>query len=237
MASARDELGARLRYLNNQKLFTIRALLDVWVPPSSLELRANGSGDMVRDTQPKLDTYLRTDVRTAQEWRLGLWLRYQDKDLSRGGHDQCFEVSNETSETGEPIPCGGRQFTTTARARFIPDKKLSLTLQFDHQLLDDRAASDTSWRSDLAAWLIALWHPHQDLRLRARVRYLDEAIESNTYLERSVAGLVDAAVKVRDKDEVRFRVDTKFWLDDRASTGLRRPNPELQFWLSYEAKI
>ena len=234
---ARDELGVRLRYINNGKLFTLRALLDVWVPPSTLKEQRGPSGQLERDTQPKLDTYVRADVRTSQELRAGLWLRYQDKDLTRGGHDQCFEVSTETSETGEPVPCGGRQLTTTARLRYMPSKRASLTLQLDHQLVDDDSASTTAFRQDLAAWVIGLYHPSNDLRIRARVRFLDEAIADNTYLERSIAGVGEIAQKLRERDEVRIRLDTKFWLDDRASTSLRRPNPELQLWLAYEAKL
>ncbi len=225
---SRDEAGVRLRYLNNQKLLTLRALVDVWVPPSTLE---------ADNAQPKLDTYVRADVRTSQEIRAGLWVRYQDKDLTRGGHDQCFEVSTETSETGEPVPCGGRQLTTTARVRYMPNRKASLTLQLDHQLLDDDSASMTAFRQDLAAWVIGLYHPSPDLRIRARVRFLDEAIADNTYLERSIAAVGEVAQKVRERDEIRIRVDSKFWIDDRDSTMLRRPNPELQFWLSYEAKL
>jgi hypothetical protein len=231
---ARDEAGIRLRYLNNQKLVQIRALVDFWVPPSTLETNSLLSG---RDPQPKLDTYVRADVRTSQELRAGLWVRYQDKDLTRGGHDQCFEVSTETSETGEPVPCGGRQLTTTARLRYMPNKRGSVTFQLDHQLLDDDSLSDAKFRQDLAAWVIGVFHPSDDLRVRVRARFLDEAISDNTYLERSVAAVAEVAQKLREKDEIRVRVDTKFWLDDRDSTMLRRPNPELQFWLAYEAKL
>jgi hypothetical protein len=234
---ARDELGVRVRYINSQKLVQLRALLDVWVPPSTLREQQDASGDMVRDTQPKLDAYVRADVRTSQELRLGLWVRYQDKDLTRGGHDQCFEVSTETSETGEPVPCGGRQMTTTARVRYIASKRASLTLQLDHQLLDDDSASETAFRQDLAAWIIALYNPTPDLRIRGRVRFLDEAISDNTYLERSIAAVVEVGQKLRERDTLRVRLDTKFWMDDRDATALRRPNPELQLWLSYEAKL
>ncbi len=234
---ARDEAGVRVRYTNNQKLVTLRALVDVWVPPSTLKSHQDPSGNMVRDTQPKLDTYVRADVRTTQELRVGLWVRYQDKDLTRGGHDQCYEVSTETSDTGEPVPCGGRQLTTTGRVRYMPTKRASLTLQVNHQLLDDDSASKTAFRHDLAVWAIGIYRPTNDLRFRARVRFLDEAIADNSYLERSLAGVAEVAQKLRDRDELRVRVDTKFWLDDRASTGLRRPNPELQVWLAYEAKL
>jgi len=229
---ARDEIGGRLRYIRSDKKFTLRALLDLWVPPSSLR-----DDSPAGHAQPKLDTYVRGDVRTTDEVRLGLWLRYQDKDLEEGGHDQCFEVSTETSPTGDPIPCSGRQLTTIARVYYQPDKKTSLTFMLEHQLLDDRSLSKTSFRQDLAGWAIAMYHPTNDLRVRARMRYLDEAIEDNTYLERSLSGLVDASLRVRERDQVRLRLDTKFWLDDRMSTNDRVPNPELQVWLSYEARL
>lgn len=229
---ARDEVGGRLRYVHTEKKFTLRALLDIWVPPSTLRDDAPAG-----HAQPKVDTYVRGDVRTTDEIRLGLWLRYQDKDLQAGGHDQCFEVTTDTSPTGDPIPCSGRQLTTIGRIYYQPDKVTALTLQLEHQLLDDRTLSKTAFRQDLAAWAIATYHPNNDLRIRARVRYLDEAIEDNTYLERSVAGLVDAGFRVRSRDELRLRLDTKFWLDKRASTLDRVPNPEVQLWLSYEARL
>ncbi|MDB4960361.1 MAG: hypothetical protein JWP01_360, partial [Myxococcales bacterium] len=220
---ARDELGARLRYLNTGKRFTLRALLDVWVPPSTMR-----DDFVLGRATPKLDTYVRADVRTTDELRLGLWLRYQDKDLAEGGHDQCFEVSTETSPTGDPIPCAGRQLTTIARAHYQADRTLGMTFMLQHQLLDDDKASMTAFRSDVAAWAIGTWVPNKDFRVRTRLRYLDEAIADNTYLERSFSGLVDASFKLRDRDILRVRMDTKFWLDDRASTQERSPNPELQ---------
>lgn len=229
---ARDELGARFRYIKSAKRYTLRALLDVWVPPSTFK-----DNTAAGHATPKLDTYVRTDVRSSDELRLGLWLRYQDKDLQEGGHDQCFEVSTETSETGDPVPCSGRQLTTIVRAHYQAQKEFEGTLQLEHQLLDDRSLSKTSYRQDLAAWLIGLWHPSTDLRVRGRLRYLDEAISDNTYLERSLSGMVDAAFRLRDKDSLRIRLDTKFWLDKRDSTSARDPNPELQVWLSYEARL
>jgi len=229
---ARDELGLRLRYLNTQKRYSLRALLDVWVPPSSLR-----DDSVLGRAQPKLDTYVRADVQTTHELKLGLWLRYQDKDLRAGGHDQCYEVSTETSETGDPIPCAGRQLTTIARARYQPQRKLSFTAMVQHQLLDDDRLSDTSFRQDLALWAIALWVPTPDFRLRARVRYLDEAISDRGYLETSVSGLVDAGFRLRKRDLLRIRLDTKLWADERTSTMNRVPNPELQLWLSYEARL
>lgn len=229
---ARDEMGVRLRYLNTQKHMSLRALVDVWVPPSTLRDDAPAG-----HAQPRLDSYVRADVRTTDELRLGLWLRYQDKDLKEGGHDQCYEVSTETSETGDPVPCSGRQLTSIVRARYQPRRKLAITAMLQHQMLDDRSQSTTAFRHDLAGWGIVTWNPDPDFRMRARVRYLAEAVADAGYLETSVSGLVDAGFRLRSRDTLRVRMDTKVWLDDRMSTMERAPNPELQLWLSYEARL
>jgi hypothetical protein len=137
------------------------------------------------------------------------------------------------------VPCGGRQLTTIVRAQYHPDARLQATLMLEHQLLDDNTQMQyaNSFRQDLAAWAIVLWKPNNDLRLRGRVRYLDEAIDDDTYLERSLAGSIDAGVRLRDADQLRVRVDTKFWLDQRMSTLDRVPNPELTFWLLYDLHL
>src|SRR5205085_7140314 len=162
------------------------ALLDLWVPPSTIK-----DGDW----QPKLDTYVRADVKSSDELKLGLWERYQDKDLSRGGHNQCFEVITETDPIDGPVPCAGRQLTSIGHATYEPQRDVAVTLQLEHQLLDDNAtaASDSKFRQDIAAWLIALWHPNKDVRIRARVRYLDTAVSNSKYLETSLSGMADAA--------------------------------------------
>ncbi len=227
---ARDEAGLRARYVKTTKRYTVRALLDGWVPPSTVK---------AGNWQPKIDAYVRTDVKSNDQLRLGLWLRYQDKDLTRGGHDQCFEVITETDPIDGPVPCAGRQLSTLGRATYEPQRDLSLTLMLQHQLLDDNAtaASKTSFRQDLAAWGLVMWHPSDDVRLRARLRYLNESISNSAYLETSLSGMADAAFKLRDRDSLHVRIDTKFWLDDRTSTSHREPDPELQLWLSYEARL
>jgi hypothetical protein len=234
---ARDEVGARLRYANVDKLLAVHALVDFWYPLSSFE-----RDSVLGRAQPKLDSYLRLDARTTRELRLGLWLRFQDKDLLASGHEQCFETSSEEIE-GEPVPCGGRQLTSLARARLDPDRALSVTALLEHQLLDDgqgvMSPFKDQFRQDLSGWLIALWRPDQALRVRGRVRYLHEAFNSgrDDYRERSLSALVDASLGIRARDILRVRADLKLWLDDRDATLERSPNPELQLWLSYEARL
>lgn len=237
---ARDEVGGRIRYIASDKRVSIRTAVDVWAPVSSFYEDAP-----LGRIQPKLDSYVRADVRSTDELKLGLWLRYQDKDLKQGGHDECFEVTTDTNvATGEPIPCGGRQLTTIGRAGYKVDKTLDFTAMLQHQLVDDDTFSEESFRQDLSAWLIVLYRPEPGVRVRTRLRYLDEAWNDGSpfgapdeKLERSFSALVDGAFRLRDRDTFRARVDAKFWLDDRASTMERAPNPELQLWLSYEAKL
>ncbi len=232
---ARDEAGLRARYTRTSKDFQLRALADLWVNPSAPSSTFLGI-DM---SPPKLDTYVRANVRTTPELWLGLWERYQDKDLSRGGHDQCYEISNDTDESGEPIPCGGRRISTIGRAQYQPDRKVQLVAQLSHYLVDDNTQMEleTKFRQDISAWLIGYYRPNKDLRFRGRVRYYDQAIHDNTYLERSVAALAEVTTRVRDRDLLRIRIDSKFWLDKRMATTERVPNPELSLWLFYEARL
>jgi hypothetical protein len=232
---ARDEAGVRGRYVRTSKDFTLRALLDLWVNPSADNVDWHG----INTNPPKIDTYVRAMVKTTPELWLGLWERYQDKDLTRGGHDQCYEISTENDTNGEPIPCGGRQLSTFLRAQYQPDKKLAVHAQLGHYLVDDDTKTTymNKFRQDISAWLMAYYRPSADLRLRFRVRYQDDAIDDNTYLERSVAGLAEAAIRMRVRDILKVRLDGKWWLDKRLSTPLREPNPELSLWLFYEAKL
>lgn len=244
---ARDELGVRLRYYRTDKLYSIRALLDLWEVPSQRDETLLGR------QQPKLEAYVRGDVRTTNELSLGLWLRYQDKDLKAGGRDECFEVSIEEFETDEPVPCGGRQLTTIGRVRYQQNRQLSHTVMLEHQLLDDPTLVDTcdtdpstcTFRQDMSAWLITLWNPEPGVRVRGRARYLNEDISANDRLEDSLSIVVDTAFRLRKRDLIRIRGDAKFFLDQRTSTigdddgdpPAREPNPELQLWLSYEARL
>ncbi len=234
---ARDEAGGRVRYIRTDKELQIRALVDMWVNPSAEPII--GKDGRVIKAGPKIDTYVRVNVKTSPVLWLGLWERFQDKNVTASGHDQCFELSNENDESGEPIPCGGMQLSTIARATYEPDKKVSATLQLQHQLLDDNTQMELEkkFRQDFAVWAVGYFRPNPDVRIRARLRYLDEAIHDNTYLERSVAGLVDVAMRARERDTVRIRIDGKKWLDKRDTTLLRVPDPELSIWLFYEARL
>ena len=101
----------------------------------------------------------------------------------------------------------------------------------------------TKFRQDLSVFAMAYYRPNRDLRFRGRIRYYDEAIDDNTYLERSVSALAEAAMRARERDLFRIRLEGKRYIDRRMSTTLRVPNPGLfdldgvSLWLFYEAKL
>ncbi len=220
---ARDEVGGRVRHEWTTKRFALRSFVDFWVTPS--------------ETIPKLDVWVRADVKANHDWRWGAWLRARDKDVRETGHTQCYEVSTENDENGDPIPCKGQKLTAIGRVGYSPHKLLNTTLQLQHDWVDDPDKHPTKFRHDISAWLVALYKPTNELRIRFRGRYLNEDIYDRTYLEESLGLYTDVALRVRHRDQVRVRLDAKFLLDDRKSTGVHDPNPELSLWLGYEARF
>ena len=128
--------------------------------------------------------------------------------------------------------------TSTARLRWQVDKRLTLSTQLQHQLLDS-PDYPTGFRQDVSAWLIALWKPPvtgDRLRLRARLRYLSADVADSKSLEEALWTYVDATVRLRTKDRLRVRADLFVWMDDRDRTLQRSPSPELTLWAQYEAR-
>jgi hypothetical protein len=220
----RDERGARLRYtaLLKRRL-SLRTLIDLWEQPS--------------EDQPKLTTYLRADYKLTTRMDAGVWTSFADKDLSRGGGAmECYEVSVEEDEAGEPIPCSGRKYQVAGRFRIAPLARLSLSLQYQHSWLDDPRYDDRL-RQDLSAWFVAAARLGERVSLRGRLRYLSEDISDGAYLEESLWGYVDVVYREPRSWIFRLRYDTYVWLDDRESTRERTPSPEHRLLAEIEARF
>ncbi|MEZ4365402.1 MAG: hypothetical protein R2939_03830 [Kofleriaceae bacterium] len=221
---ARDEVGARLRYTGRHGNLGVRGGVDVWTNPSTDAVKAEVFG--------------RVDVQATDRLGWGLTEEYTDKGVraADGIAADCFEVSIEFDERGEPIPCSGSKLKSIARGRYQVSRGLRLTAQLQHALLDDGNHPDGK-RHDLSAWLAALYKPSPDLRVTGRVRYLSEDVADAAALEESLWFTGDVTLRLRKKDRLRVRGDVFTYLDDRASTMDRSPNPELWLWLQYEAKF
>lgn len=220
---ARDETGLRLRYTGAPvKELNLRGQADFWAAPST------GVANML--------VYARADYDLSDLFGVGLWSLYEDKDLSKSGRTQCFETSNQTDPNGQTIPCAGMKFQNILRLKVTPTKQWAVTLQFEHQLLDDVHYNDR-FRNDVSGWLIASYRPIDQLRLSLRSRYLYQDVTDNTYLEQSLWTYLEADWRITKQYRVRLRYDLIVYLDQRSSTLARSPSPENWVWLTAEAKF
>jgi len=220
---ARDEAGGRVRFAGLlDRRVNLRAFADLWNQPST------GAW--------KTLVYLRGDIDVSKQFRWGLWGQIQDKDLGRGGRGECFEVSVENDENGEPIPCGGMKMQLTGRLRWAPDKRWWVAGQLQHEWLDD-GRYDDRFRRDLSTWAIITAKPVEGFTARLRARYLFEDTSDTTYLEESLWTYLDLSWRLANRRRIRLRWDLYYRLDDRASTQTRSPRPENWLWLEVEDKF
>jgi len=216
---ARDEAGVRFRYTGKVNDLQLRSTLDFWT--------------QLTDTAPKMMGTVRADYE-LESWLIpGVWVWFSDRDLAEGGHlGQCYEVSFENIE-GEPVPCAGEKFQLGGQVRLIPTRDLTVTAKYQHRWLDDgRDDFDNGFRQDMAAWLVVMYKPIEGLRLRARMRYLFEAVSLDDYLEESLWFYLEAAWWYKRDFRIKLRYEMFSWLDDRASSADRDPNPA--HWLRLE---
>jgi hypothetical protein len=220
---ARDEAGARARWLARRGAYALHAQLDVWALPAEGALRTN---DLVR-----------VDVRgRAIGW--GAWLRYEDRALGSPGRGACFDstpgagASPDDAPAGAPSLCRGKRVSAAARATWRASDALDVTAQLTERVLDD-PRHPTGLRDDVAAWAIADWRARPRVRVHGRARFLWQDVATPAYLEESLWATADVTLGLRDGDALRVRADAYAWLDRRASTLARAPNPELWLWLEY----
>lgn len=227
---SRDELGGRIRYntfLANR--LSLRAFFDMWTQPSN--------------RQPKLRTFVRADYQATDWFAPGLWLEYQNRDLRTEGRDNCFIRRGSFSSTADsdflieedvlarPEQCRGERISVTGRTRFDPHKRVYFTLQYRHNILDDRAYDDR-FQQDVAFFALLSTNPIDPLRIRLRVRYDFQDISTNERFMQAVWSYVEVAYRVRRWFVPRIRYDMRNWIDDRPRTQIRSPNPE--HWVHFE---
>jgi hypothetical protein len=219
---ARDELGGRVRFTGRFGDLGLRTGVDLWTNPST--------------SSRKGEAYVRADVTASKKLRWGIWLEGADKDLRAGGRDECYDQPFEYDELGEPLDCKGMRISESARLRAIVNRRWSVQLQLQHELLDDQEPMD-AMRQDVSAWVSATWKPRRDLRVTGRVRYLSEDVSDPAVLEESLWSYLETWMRVRDRDRLRLRADLYWYLDDRDRTQEREPSPELWLSAQYEAKF
>ena len=89
----------------------------------------------------------------------------------------------------------------------------------------------------MSAWLIVMYRPVTDLRLRLQTRYRNEAISDSGFLEQSLWAYLEAAWWLDRLLKIKLRYALAGWLDDRQSSQDRTPNPEHWFRLELEYRF
>ncbi len=149
--------------------------------------------------------FARTDLELAQSWRWALWAEH------RSG--------------------GGQRLSVATQLGYAPTPRLDVVAQVRHRWAASVAAARP--RGDIAAVVNLTARPVERLRIRLRVRYDIEGVANGGHPPQSLWALVEYAVTTRTRDHVRARYDFRVFLDDRASTRARVPNPEHALWLEY----
>ncbi len=149
--------------------------------------------------------FARADLQLGPSWRWALWTEY------RYGRDH--------------------RMTVVTALRCEPHPRLALSAQVRHGLIS-RAPIPADRQHDIGAMGTIVARPIDIVRLRLRIRYDLEDASADDRSPRVLWGYLDVSVAPRQGDAVRLRYDVRAFLDDRASTISRRPNPE--HWLLFE---
>jgi len=230
--TARNETGLRAKYTGRVlDDFQLRAEVDLSLWPYD--------GD-AKDTAgtTNLETSLRADFNGWSKLKLSGWTGYTNKDLSEGGRGQCYEFQVVEVQGGEePPPCSGEMVKVGTRVEYeILRKKLTAPLSYQHRWLDDPKYDDR-FRQDNRVWLETRYRPLDYLRLRARIRYLNEALDNDHYMEDSLWTYLEVAYLPSKELEGSLRYDVYQFLDQRDSSLTREPNPEHSLRLELKTRF
>lgn len=245
----------------------VRALVNAWVSPSTLvpgiQVQARGEYHVTRWWTPvawveyRDKDLRRTGASYCYGGDVGLSELSGGEDYGGEAYDDVVAYSNVT---GEPPRCAGEMVKFNLQTAFIPHKRIKLTLRYQHRFLGDPRKIDPdqiftptgelidygnvpddqrrrTYRQDSQAWLTILTRPIDPLRIRARIRFVDFDISSNTLLERSLWNYFDVSYLYKKAFMVSVRYDLYVWMDKRASTALRIPSPEHRFLVALEGRF
>ena len=220
---ARDEVGFRLQADTDfGEKVALRTKFDLWHASQADVLQ--------------MELFARTDIDWSKKFATAFWGLYRHKNVGHGGREACFDESNIDTDTGEPEPCFGQKIRGAVRAQYKPSKALTLSLQYQHEWVDNKSYDDR-FRQDIATIFGLSARPIDVLRIRARVRHDFDDIQNNGREEHTLWGYLNVGYNVAKKNWLRARYDLRFWLDNRASTALRKPSPEHWVWLEYETRF
>ena len=262
---ARDEAGVRVRYIGRptKKTF-VNSFVNVWVSPSTLIpaifVRLRVDHQVTRWWTPGVwfegrDKNLGSNGPShCYGGDVGLADGIDNSDGDAPDPD--YDV-NYTNVDSLPNRCSGESVKYNIQSAFFPHKRVKLVPRFQHRFIGDPKSNSidnlnqydpnnpeapagkarTGYRQDISAWLTITTRPIDPLRVRARLRYQNWAIDDNAYLEQSLWSYFDVGYLIKKTFLIQARYDLYVWLDKRASTLIRIPSPEHRLMLTLEARF
>ncbi len=224
---ARNEAGARFRWAAKlSRDWETRFTANFWVNPWA----DNGSPAGV----PNLYVQARANFTGWRVFQPAVWLDMKNRNLPSSVHGTCASGTIILTE-GAPFTCGGDLYKVSARFDITPLRRLlDIALQGSFTWKDDIRYKDR-FRNDLTLWAEVRSRPVDFLELRVRARYLNQDLADPTYLEENIWTFVEGSWLIAKGTQLSLRYDLFFWLDKRASTPNRIPNPEHRFQLDVTA--
>lgn len=260
---ARDEAGFRVRYTGRPtKKTSVRAYLNYWVAPSTrtslIHVLTRVEHQVTRWWTPGVWFEAR-DKNLAVN---GPGNCYGGDPGVSSNIDSGDPDSFDPAETevdygnlmGDPAArCPGESLKYNIQSAFFPHRRVKIVPRFQHRFIGDPRSTAIAepmegypkpdpiprkgYRQDISAWLTITTRPIDALRLRGRMRYLNQDIADNTYLEQSLWSFVDVGYLIRRTFLIQVRYDLYVWLDKRATTLTRIPSPEHRLLLTLEGRF
>lgn len=152
----------------------------------------------------RAELYLRLDVAITTHWSWAGWMSYRRSTIE--------------------------SVVAATRATLRIGARLKLSVQLVHQW--NGFWTDVE-RRDLSALLDVVARPTRRLGIRVRLRYDLEHLTTRGAGAETLWGYVRVSTRLRGSDRFGVRYDIRGFLDERASTLRRAPNPEHWLWLEY----
>lgn len=221
---SRNEAGARVRWLGRlSKDWEARVRADFWVNPWAME------GSMPAGVT-NLYALARLDFNGWRFFQPAVWIDVRNRNLTSDQRGTCSSGTTVYTE-GDPFVCGGDLYRAAVRLDFAPlGRKLRGTAQGFFTWRDDFRYKD-KFRNDLQLWVELHSQPVDFLQFRVRSRYLNQDITDPAYLEENIWTYFETTWLIGRGTRLSARYDLFVWLDQRASTLNRFPNPEHRFQL------
>ncbi len=221
---ARNETGARLRWVAKwSKDWESRLTANFWVNPFV-------DSSLPQAGVPNLNVIGRVDFNGWKFFQPAIWVDMRNRNLPYSEHGTCSSGTIILTEEGT-VSCGGDSYKIGLRIDTRPLRKvIQGTLQATYTWKDDFKYKD-KFRNDLTIRAEVKTRPVDFLQFRAVGRYVNQDLADPAYLEEYVWTYVEGTWFITKGTQLALRYDLLVWLDQRASTPNRAPNPENRFQL------